>query len=295
MSFSTRIVRASRSNFIGDVAFKMARSAVHGVRRLRNPGIPVDQQYSTVSICDERLSFLHRRTTADLGVLQQCFNDTQYEIPKGPHERFFQALYQRTVDAGLTPLIVDCGANIGASVVWFAKRYPKAHVVAIEPAPDNFALLQRNAEGLNADLRQAGLAAIDGEAHLSNLDEGGWAYRTTEAGLGPAVKMVSLGTVLAAKPASKYVPFLLKIDIEGAENSLFDTDPSTFTSFPLIMIELHDWMLPGQRSSLGFFRLHTAAERELCIKGETVISIAWTPELLDTATGSSVACAHVTN
>jgi FkbM family methyltransferase len=38
---------------------------------------------------------------------------------------------------GQTPLILDLGANIGASAVWFAVRYPAAHIVAFEPHPDN--------------------------------------------------------------------------------------------------------------------------------------------------------------
>lgn len=220
-----------------------------------------------------------RRTTADVLVIKQCFLEKQYDFPRGSHAKYLQAAYKKIVAAGLTPLIVDCGANIGASVLWFATRYPQAHVVAIEPAPDNFALLKSNTEGLNVDLREMGLAPADGLAHLCNLDQEGWAYRTTSADSGPAIQMISLGTILHAKPDSIYVPFILKIDIEGAESSLFGADPSSFERFPAIIIEPHDWMLPGQRSSLSFFSFHTAAQREMCLSGENMISFAWTPEL----------------
>ena len=43
--------------------------------------------------------------------------------------------------------IIDAGANIGLSSVFFAHKYPRARVVAIEPEAENFALLQRNTRG----------------------------------------------------------------------------------------------------------------------------------------------------
>ena len=41
-------------------------------------------------------------------------------------------------------LIIDCGANAGFSTSYFLNRFPKAHVIAIEPDPANFKLLVRN-------------------------------------------------------------------------------------------------------------------------------------------------------
>ena len=40
--------------------------------------------------------------------------------------------------------IIDAGANTGMASVYFAKWYPHAKIVAIEPDPHNFELLQRN-------------------------------------------------------------------------------------------------------------------------------------------------------
>jgi FkbM family methyltransferase len=274
MTLSSRVIQSLRSNRLGEAVFKMARTAVHGVRKLRHPDLPADQQISTVSFREKKLQLRHRRTWADRGVLEQCFAETQLEMPNGAHAKAFEALYERIVSAGLTPLIVDCGANIGASVLWFVHRYPKSHVVAVEPAPDNFALLQHNTQGYDVDLRQAGLAATDGSAHLCNLDQEGWAYRTSTDGNGPAIAMVSLPTMLTGKPPAQYVPFLLKIDIEGAESSLFSADTSAFDKFPVIIIEPHDWMLPGERSTLGFLTYQVASGRELCIRGEHLVSFA---------------------
>ena len=44
--------------------------------------------------------------------------------------------------------VLDIGANIGVSAVYFAKLFPKARVVAFEPSPDNVELLRKNTQGL---------------------------------------------------------------------------------------------------------------------------------------------------
>ncbi len=72
-------------------------------------------------------------------------------------------------------------------------RYPKAHIVAVEPAPDNFALLKRNIAGLDVDAVEAGISPIDCSARLADPGRGGYAYQTTtEATTGTEVSMVSI-------------------------------------------------------------------------------------------------------
>ena len=80
---------------------------------------------------------------------------------------------------------------------------------------------------------------------------------------------------MASKPMSEYTPFLLKIDVEGAEKQLFATPAAVFDQFPVIIIEPHDWMFPGERTSIGFFQFHAEAGREFAMKHENVASIAY--------------------
>ncbi|WP_316832966.1 FkbM family methyltransferase [Pedobacter aquatilis] len=42
------------------------------------------------------------------------------------------------------PMIIDCGAHIGISVLYFKSLYPEAKICAFEPNPYNFQLLQEN-------------------------------------------------------------------------------------------------------------------------------------------------------
>jgi len=42
------------------------------------------------------------------------------------------------------PFIIDCGANIGLSVLFFKKCYPESVIWAFEPNPNSFQLLEKN-------------------------------------------------------------------------------------------------------------------------------------------------------
>ena len=43
--------------------------------------------------------------------------------------------------------IVDAGANIGLSSIFYANKYPEAKIIAIEPENSNFQMLQKNCAG----------------------------------------------------------------------------------------------------------------------------------------------------
>ena len=73
-----------------------------------------------------------RPGTTDQNVYDEIFLEREYDINLG------------------TPLfIVDAGAHIGLAAVFFASKYPKATVIAIEPEPSNFGVLLRNVENYN--------------------------------------------------------------------------------------------------------------------------------------------------
>ncbi len=69
-------------------------------------------------------------------------------------------------------------------------------------------------------------------------------------------------------------PFLVKIDIEGAEKELFQQNTEWMAKTPVIIVELHDWMLPGQRVALPFLRSLCQLDRDFISMGENVLSIA---------------------
>ena len=67
------------------------------------------------------------------------------------------------------PLIIDCGANIGVSVLEWKTRWPMSRIICFEPDPDAFRLLTLNMERNDIPGVQcihAAVADFDGETLL---------------------------------------------------------------------------------------------------------------------------------
>lgn len=216
--------------------------------------------------------FWHRGSQADLGVLAQIFRDQDYALSKMGRDAVFAALFSGLLREGKKPLILDAGANIGASALWFALNFPGSHILCYEPDPENFELLRRNTGGLDVDLNQAAVGSRDGAVSLLDTGGGAWAYRTRieENGSCP---MIGLGPALEAKIRQGFTPFIAKIDIEGGEAELFSADTQWVDRFPLLIIELHDGMLPGQGNSRNFLKCISQYDRDFVYVGENVFSV----------------------
>lgn len=234
-----------------------------------------------------------RRWSSDSDVIWQCFVDRQYAIPAVPrvaarHREAIGRRYREILAAGGKPLIVDCGANIGASACWLDLAYPGSTIVAIEPSPDNCRLLRANVAALgNAHVIEAGIGARDGRAFLFDGGGGQWGYQVSDQPSETAVEVLSIGTVLARWPEPEYVPFILKVDIEGAERELFAGDWEAFDRFPLIMVEAHDFVTASPSPSVPFFEFHAARKRGFLFHLENIFSFK--AAILDEACGAASA------
>lgn len=122
--------------------------------------------------------------------------------------------------AGKKPVIVDCGANIGMSVLFFKYHYPDATVYGFEPLPGNFKHLQQNVKQnrlSKVTVFEAAVAAKNGRTtfYFDNANAEALTSSIYSARSGKA--KVSVKTVRLSDFVKKVHPDLLKIDIEGAE------------------------------------------------------------------------------
>jgi FkbM family methyltransferase len=216
--------------------------------------------------------FHHRGSRADLGVLEQIFKNKNYSLGRLRRANDLISIYQDIVKSGKAPLIIDAGANIGASAFWFSLTYPNSHTVCFEPDAGNFELLKLNTSGLNVELHQAAIGSVDGSVDLADPGEGEWSYQTIPNPNG-IIKMISLNNVVRDKKMLGYQPFIVKIDIEGGEGELFSTNTDWIDAFPLLIIELHDWLLPSKKTSANFLRAISHLDRDFVYKGENIFSI----------------------
>lgn len=216
--------------------------------------------------------FYHRGTRADLGVTRQIFEAQDYAIERFPRGPEIRAAYDNIVSLGRAPLIVDAGANIGASVVYFGLTFPQAHIVALEPEKHNFEQMLRNVKGLDVDARCAAIGSTTDRLYLIDPGEGEWGYRTVTDQAGVPVPVCAAIDLVEEKMRSGYQPFIIKIDIEGGEEELFSRNVGWIDAFPLLIIELHDWLLPRSGSSRNFLRSIAEYDRDFVYYGENIFS-----------------------
>lgn len=137
-------------------------------------------------------------------------------------------------DAGTaSPRIIDCGANIGLSVLYFLKLYPQANITAFEPDGRNFELLQKNLNNYNfthVDLQQKAVWI-----HNDNItfEATGGQGSKIGAGSGVTVPCRRLADML-----QEPVDFL-KIDIEGAEYSVIKDCAGQLHNVKHLFLEYH--------------------------------------------------------
>jgi FkbM family methyltransferase len=141
------------------------------------------------------------------------------------------------------PRIIDCGSNIGLSVLFFKKLYPKAKITAFEPDPEAFDILSKNVKQNSLQdvvVHQCALTDYDGviEFHKPPIRKGSL-LMSIDAG------RVS-GTTISV-PAKRLAPFicdrvdLLKIDIEGAEEGVLRDlyKSNVFINIDQLYLEYH--------------------------------------------------------
>jgi FkbM family methyltransferase len=171
-------------------------------------------------------------------------------------------------------LILDLGANTGLSSLYFTKNYPTACILAVEPSPDNFEMLLRNTrEHPNIRPVHAAVSNKDGAVKIVNPGVEEWAYQTesVEGDRADAIPAYSVQSLM--NMVTPCVPFMAKIDIEGFEDILFSSNTEWVKRFPVIIIELHDWMIPRKAISNNFLRAIAHYDRDLLFRGENVISL----------------------
>lgn len=211
-----------------------------------------------------------RPRSSDAKVVRQVFAAKDYDLHRYGQFAAIQRVYEAILSAGRKPVIVDAGANIGASTVWFAKQYPEAQVVAVEPEPANAAICRENIKDLpNARLVQAAIGGEPGHVALSEGSES-WAFQTKREESG-GVDIVTISDLVAATPNSQ--AFIIKIDIEGFEADLFSANLGWLDQAEVVIVEPHDWMLPGQGTSRTMQVAMGTRPFEMLLSGENVIYV----------------------
>jgi FkbM family methyltransferase len=162
-------------------------------------------------------------------------------------QTFVSEPYACLDDIADVELIVDCGANVGFASAFLLSQFPKASLIALEPDPDNFALLERNLApyGARATALQAGVWSHN--TRLRIVEEpyrggGAWARQVREVSPHEASGMEALDIPEILRRSGRDRISILKMDIEGSECVVFAApNVDTWLSrVDCLAVELHD-------------------------------------------------------
>jgi len=216
--------------------------------------------------------FYYRPGTSDEAVIKQVLINNEYDVlalggtPREHRVTRLAEILRNGLQRGKAPLIVDAGANIGASSLVFTFECPDALVIAIEPEPGNFRLLERNIGGMNTKCIHAAVASRPGRINIVDPGKGHWGYRT-EASRNGSVVCIMINDIYRQHAATHF-PFIVKIDIEGGEADLFSANSEWVRKTPLLIVELHDWLIPQRGISRSFLKCVAQLDRDLVNTGE---------------------------
>lgn len=196
-------------------------------------------------------------------------------------EIFLRAEYDIKLPHSLSPkIIIDAGANIGFTTLFFAKRYPTAKIFSLEPDIENYKLLKKNTIGYPAIYpMQVALWDKSGTIEISDKGFGvrGYIVENTNNVIPQGQEVnkpkAAMPSTTMAELVQKYQINsidILKIDIEGSEKEVFTSDVEKW--LPLtkcLIIELHDRMKNG--CSQTVFKALANYNFECSIKGENLV------------------------
>lgn len=135
------------------------------------------------------------------------------------------------------PIIIDAGANIGISTIYFKFYYPQSIITSFEPDPDIFDVLQFNINSLElTDVTALNIALWDKETNIQFYKEG------ADSGSILTSNKEEQTTDVTTKRLSSFLRSevdFLKIDIEGAEVSVLKECKEQLRNVKNIFVEFH--------------------------------------------------------
>jgi FkbM family methyltransferase len=157
------------------------------------------------------------------------------EMTHALKEIFKDRIYEQSFKNN--PYILDCGANIGMSIIYLKMIAPDAHIDAFEPDEINFSLLQKNVEAFgftNVFIHKAAIWKDDTELDFSS--EGSMSSRIGENVSDSKVSRVK--AMRLRNYLTREVDFL-KMDIEGAEYQVLKDSAELLYFVKNMFIEYH--------------------------------------------------------
>jgi len=203
------------------------------------------------------LAFYRKTKSGKMGEIRASKWNTSFRLrPKSTdfdtYEHVF-VLNQYDIAVNFEPkIIIDGGANIGMSAIYYALRYPNAKIISLEVSQENFELLKYNTRDFK-NVRPVCKGVWNESGYLKIVNEGAgenaFMVERVDSPMAGTIPAISLHDVLQEENVE--VLDIVKLDIEGAEKMVFASNYEAWLpKTRLLIVELHDRMQPGSSKSL---------------------------------------------
>ena len=175
---------------------------------------------------------------SDYDVFKQIFNNQEYKT--------VLSLIKLNFNIENEHIIIDAGANVGYTSLYFLDQLPKVKIFGIEPFNTNMTLYKENIKINNYEKQvvfyENALSENENKLYLidtSFRDGKDWSISTVASNEGN-VKGITINEIIQKNEINEIT--VLKIDIEGAERFIFShgNNLEFLKITKLIAIEIHD-------------------------------------------------------
>jgi FkbM family methyltransferase len=148
--------------------------------------------------------------------------------------------------------IIDGGANIGLTSLFFINKYPEAQIIAIEPASDNYDILEENTLPYqNIKPMKSAIWSSKADLRVADNGRGPDSYTVCEVSQKDGNTFTGLGIKDIMEEQKWEQIDIVKLDIEGSEKQVFSKDyeywlPRT----KVLIVETHDRFVRGSSKAL---------------------------------------------
>jgi FkbM family methyltransferase len=159
----------------------------------------------------------------------------------GQYDEIFKKQSYKFKPVNKQPVIIDCGSNVGVSILYYARQFPNARIIAFEPDKNIFPVLKKNVEQIgNPNISLINKGVWNTEGKMVFLQEGadGGQVLDGNSNLAAAAKTMEIETTVLKNYLEGEIDFL-KIDIEGAEVVVIEDCRNLLKRAQQVFIEFH--------------------------------------------------------